>query len=396
MTTRSVGNTPNLFAAQLQNGLDAAQRQLVRAAVNTVTALTKLATQQLDQLAKSLGAGATNGAAPATGAAPTTGAAPATGTQAPGASEFLQKEYNSLADVFDLVINGCPTPPAPIDASPPPGSLKTDANGCITTPGGYKIEATGQFEWKVTGPDGKNTRVWGDPHVAEGDGGTWDFKRDSTFVLGDGTRLNVTTAPWGDAGATVTKGLEVISGNDRVQISDIDKGKGKTGTVTQDGFAHANSFGGKDVFVMGKETDDWSFQGKEVLGSNNGGESFKLGGDLAVGNPTTQPAQTPAGQPTTQPAGQPTTQPANNLTKLLDLFKGLTKVLQGLQNLSQLLGQRANQNTGIVPPGREPVENRRRGALERAFANIGRMLDTVMKFQNLSKSINANRTSVLA
>jgi hypothetical protein len=76
MTTRSVGNGNNVFAAQLQNGLDAAQRQLVRAAVNTVTALTKLATQQLDQLAKSLGAGAAGGAAPATGAAPTTGAAP--------------------------------------------------------------------------------------------------------------------------------------------------------------------------------------------------------------------------------------------------------------------------------------------------------------------------------
>jgi hypothetical protein len=54
--TTPVRSNPNLFAAQLQNGLDAAQRQLVKAAVNTVTALTKLATQQLDQLAKSIGA----------------------------------------------------------------------------------------------------------------------------------------------------------------------------------------------------------------------------------------------------------------------------------------------------------------------------------------------------
>jgi hypothetical protein len=36
--------------------------------------------------------------------------------------------------------------------------------------------------------------------------------------------------------------------------------------------------------VMGKETDDWSFQGKEVVGSNNGGDSFKLGNELAAGN----------------------------------------------------------------------------------------------------------------
>ncbi|HEX8370667.1 MAG TPA: DUF1521 domain-containing protein [Pyrinomonadaceae bacterium] len=177
---------------------------------------------------------------------------------------------------------GC-IPPSPDDSTHPSGSLKTDA-GVITTPGGYKIEATGQFEWTITGPDGKSTRVWGDPHVAEGDGGKWDFKRNSTFVLGDGTRINVSTAPWGNGGMTVTSGLEIISGNDRVTVSGIDKGKGVVGEVTQDGYAHANTFGGNDVFVMGSETDDWSYQGKEIIGSENGGDSFKLGNDLAAGN----------------------------------------------------------------------------------------------------------------
>ena len=386
MTTGIVGNNQNLFATQLQKGLDAAQRQLVKAAVNTVTALTQLATQQLDQLAQSLGAGAANGAAPAAPAAPVAGAAATAGTQGAGQSQFAQKEYNSLADVFDLVVNGYPCQPAPIDCSHPPASLKKDANGVITTPGGYKIEQVKQFDWKITGPDGKETLIWGDPHVKEGDGGTWDFKRDSTFVLGDGTKINVNTVPWGN-NMTVTGGLEIISGNDRVKVTGIDKGKGQVGEITQDGFAHANSFGGKDVFVMGKETDDWSFQGKEIVGSHNGGESFKLGKDLPVG----QPATTKPGTPATQP-----NQPANNLTKLLDLFKGITKVLEGLQNLSKLLGQRAAQNPAVAPPGNEPVETRRQGALEKAFAAIGRMLDTVAKFQDLTKSINANRTSVLA
>ena len=82
---------------------------------------------------------------------------------------------------------------------------------------------------------------------------------------------------------TVTSGLEIISGNDRVTVEGIDKGKGVVGQVTQDGYAHSNSFSG-DVFVMGSETDDWSYQGKEVIGSNNGGESFKLGNDLTAGN----------------------------------------------------------------------------------------------------------------
>jgi hypothetical protein len=77
----------------------------------------------------------------------------------------------------------------------------------------------------------------------------------------------------------LSSSLEVISGNDRVTVSDIDKGKGKIGTVTRDGYQHVNGFEG-DVFVMGQEADDWSYQGREITGSENGGDSFKLGGEL--------------------------------------------------------------------------------------------------------------------
>ncbi|HEY8561465.1 MAG TPA: DUF1521 domain-containing protein [Pyrinomonadaceae bacterium] len=214
-------------------------------------------------------------------------------SQLSGVNDILADIFSDFAEAFDAVGNnftggqsiaagGCVVPPSPFESSHPQGSLKTDGS-VITTPGGYKIEATGQFEWKITGPDGKTTRVWGDPHVAEGDGGTWDFKRNSTFVLGDGTRINVSTAPYGNNGMTVTSGLEIISGNDRVTVSGIDKGMGVVGQVTADGYAHANTFGGNDVFVMGGETDDWSFQGREIVGSHNGGESFKLGDRLAAG-----------------------------------------------------------------------------------------------------------------
>jgi len=211
-----------------------------------------------------------------------------------GVNDILSDIFSDFAQLFDSVgtnfsgnqsiaAGGCVVPPSPFESSQPQGSLKSDGS-VITTPGGYKIEATGQFEWKITGPDGKTTRVWGDPHVAEGDGGKWDFKRNSTFVLGDGTRINVSTAPHGNSGMTVTSGLEIISGNDRVTVSGIDKGKGVISEIMRDGYAHSNTFGGNDVFVMGGETDDWSYQGKEIIGSNNGGESFKLGSDLAAGN----------------------------------------------------------------------------------------------------------------
>jgi hypothetical protein len=204
----------------------------------------------------------------------------ATGDLADALGNFNDK-FAALAEKFGATSALCQcapvAPPALEDSCHPAGSLRAEGD-VVTTPGGYKIEMLSQYEWKVTGPDGKETRVWGDPHVDEGDGGKWDFKRDSTFVLGDGTRINVSTVPYGDM--TVTGSLEIISGNDRVVVSDIDKGKGKIGTVTQDGYRHANSFGGNDVFVMGRETDDWSFSGREIIGSENGGESFRTSGEL--------------------------------------------------------------------------------------------------------------------
>lgn len=199
--------------------------------------------------------------------------------------------FSQFADLFDSgQCGGCFPPvsePSIDDSSHPSGSLKADGD-VVTTPGGYQIEMLGQHEWKITGPDGKSTRIWGDPHVEEGDGGKWDFKNNSTFVLPDGTRINCTTVPGGAEGMTVTGSLEIINGNDRVVVSDIDKGKGRIGTVTQDGFQHVNSFDG-DAFVMGQETDDWAYTGKEITGSRNGGESFELGGEL---HPLANPANT--------------------------------------------------------------------------------------------------------
>jgi hypothetical protein len=331
-----------------------------------------------------------NGQAPA-GAQTVGGAAPTTqagGTQQ--ADGFGQSR--SLMDIYYSVVGRgqqCqPSTPNPGDASQPSGSLKVDDKGVITTPGGYKIEATGQHEWKVTGPDGKHTRVWGDPHVDEGDGGKWDFKRDSTFVLGDGTRINCSTKPWGDGSMTVTGGLEIISGNDRVQVTDIDKGKGKVGQVTQDGYAHANSFGNKDVFVMGKETDDWSFTGKEVIGSNNGGESFKLGNALAAGNTPVQG----------QPAGgtQPTTQkPSDYFTKMGDIFKTLGKMFETMGKLSKMLEKL--KGIGGAPsqaPGTGSPANRRQDFLKTAFDAMGKMMDAYSSLMKLQQSAIQNRYTV--
>ncbi len=276
-----------------------------------------------------------------------------------------------LDDFMSIAPGGCCTPPTPDDSSQPAGSLKTDGS-VITTAGGYKIEATSQFEWKITGPDGKETRIWGDPHVAEGDGGKWDFKKNSTFVLGDGTRINVTTAPYGN-GMTVTAGLEIISGNDRVTVEGIDKGKGVVGQVTQDGYAHANSFSG-DVFVMGRETDDWSYQGKEVIGSNNGGESFQLGNNLAAGN-------TPV---------------RNNELNWTNLFRALGFNFNNNWSNSwkpNRLGSNpyySGLNSSNSSNGRYD-QLRHRRQMAQAFRLMGNMFDTLARLARLSNQMQAFR-----
>jgi hypothetical protein len=377
-TFNALGNQLNTLERKL-NKLEA---QLVRAtAAQAATGNTGIVPQQA--------AGGNTGIVPQQAASGNTGIVPTaasgnTGivpTGAGQASYDYQKNPRSINDLFKILAG--PGTPTPSEGSHPSGSLKADpSTGVVTTPGGYKIEQLGQFDWKISGPDGKETKIWGDPHVAEGDGGKWDFKKDSTFVLGDGTRINVTTKPYGN-GMTVTGGLDIISGNDRVQVTDIDKGKGKTGQVTHDGFQHVNDFGGKDVFVMGKETDDWSYTGKEIVGSNNGGDSFKLGKDLAPGTPTTKPA----------PNGS-----ADQLLKQMrDIFKGLSNLFSSMSKLTDQLSKRFAQDGGLhTRPGAGDWLNRRQDRLRNDFDNIGRMLHLFKGLEHLTKAVQPFRNTFTA
>ena len=81
------------------------------------------------------------------------------GSALSGVNDILTDIFSEFAGVFDSVgsnfsgsqsiaAGGCVVPPTPFESSQPQGSLKTDGS-VITTPGGYKIEATGQFEWTI-------------------------------------------------------------------------------------------------------------------------------------------------------------------------------------------------------------------------------------------------------
>ncbi len=283
----------------------------------------------------------------------------------------FEQAFSQLGGQAGGVLNGqhpfCGTPDQ-ANSTHPSGSLKADSqNGVITTPGGYKIEMTKATEWKITTPEGKSTRIWGDPHVAEGDGGKWDFKRDSTFMLPDGTRINVSCTPPNKNGYTVTKGLEIINGNDRVQVSDINTGKGKVGNVTPDGFANVNKFGNKDVFVMSGDGDDWTFQGKEITGSKNQGADFITGKEMQPLVDNTNKFGGPE---------QWANQLAEQLTKQLEqLFK---------------LPQQQELPPPFVPPwaGGSYDPGSASQGLGRAFKDLGRMFNSLGNLFQLTESLN--------
>jgi hypothetical protein len=107
----------------------------------------------------------------------------------------------------------------------------------IRTLDGYMIRAEGKEEaWTITGPDGKTTRIWGDPHVKESDGDKWDFLTRSTFAFGN-NKVTAEVVPAGN-GTTYTSRITIYSGDERVTIDGIDKNKPSIVAVSRDGKQH--------------------------------------------------------------------------------------------------------------------------------------------------------------
>lgn len=155
--------------------------------------------------------------------------------------------------------------------APNSGLIQTSKNPPeYTTPGGYKVAAEGKdMAWTVTTPEGKKTRIWGDPHVHESDGGKWDFKKDMSFVLPDGTKITAKTVPWGND-ATVTGSIDIMNGNQRASIGGIDKNKDLTDSgVQNDRWAVDARTPDGDYAVLGGSGADWFLNGKnEITGGN--------------------------------------------------------------------------------------------------------------------------------
>lgn len=130
---------------------------------------------------------------------------------------------------------------------------------------GYTLTFEDQDQaWHIKDADGNDVRIWGDPHVAEGDGGKWDFKAQMTFELEDGTKITVKTKPIGDGSVTVSDELIITKGDqaihvtgiadDNVQISEVTQDGRRMDRITADGYtAHESG-----------SVEDWTFGGKEI------------------------------------------------------------------------------------------------------------------------------------
>jgi hypothetical protein len=172
-------------------------------------------------------------------------------------------------------------PPAPDQSHAPAGEgLSTGESpfgpGAVTTAGGYTIVPEGKDQaWDIYAPgqkpgDTPNSHIWGDPHVTEKDGTKWDFTRNSSFRLPDGTNISVSTVAMnGDQAHRLSSTLDITNGADRVQISGVDQNKPVTGKISHDGFQARAELASQDTFTLGGTQDDvkW-FKSKD--GHNEG------------------------------------------------------------------------------------------------------------------------------
>lgn len=124
----------------------------------------------------------------------------------------------------------------------------------VYTNDGYRFvfEAKDQA-WLILDPEGKQTRIWGDPHFVESDGDTWDFKENSSLLFGN-NKVTIETVPYGN-GQTVTSRVTIYNGDSRVTIDGIDKNQPNFRALSLDAVTDDAIRDDGDIFVRAKEAN---------------------------------------------------------------------------------------------------------------------------------------------
>ena len=141
-----------------------------------------------------------------------------------------------------------------------PGFAEQPDGEYVQTPGGFTIEIA-NYDIRIYDPDGRRqTRIWGDPHVNEGEGGDdWHFGQDSTFVLTDGTKICLDTEP-NSAGEWYVVGADILAGTSRYHFGVGDEA-GMTGDALEFDKAHADRAHDESAGVFAMAADgQWAVQ----------------------------------------------------------------------------------------------------------------------------------------
>ena len=155
------------------------------------------------------------------------------------ASVSSSNDHKSLLKVLRSMV---PTPKPKTTLRPAMDTETVKVNGQdvkkqflkITTDDGYSIKfGAEEYDMTITAPDGRATRIWGDPHVTESDGDAWDFINGSSFVFGN-NKITIDTVAIGN-GKTIMKTVSIYNGHDRVTVSGIDKNIPKLDAWLRDG-----------------------------------------------------------------------------------------------------------------------------------------------------------------
>jgi hypothetical protein len=144
-----------------------------------------------------------------------------------------------------------------------PRFLKYRDSSIISTPLGYTVELR-NTEVLIYDIQGKQiTRIWGDPHVNEKNGGdNWHFGGDSTFILPDGTKICCDTEPI-STNFWVVVAVDVILGDSRFHYK-----KGGQGALSDDGREYdkantdADNRADAGIFAL-TPSGEWAVMGRD-------------------------------------------------------------------------------------------------------------------------------------
>ena len=307
--------------------------------------------------------------------------------------------YHSHGSDFALPnIGSIPSPNINLSGPPAAKGVEQIGDNQWRTAGGYVITAEGrQSAWNIKGPDGKDvTRVWGDPHVNEADGTRWDFTKDSDFVLPDGTRIEVDTNydPKRGNGFSVTTGLNIMNGQDRVEVKGINTSK-PTSTHHYDAYEYRalslTTNPNKDTFHLAGDSENIHWM-RERNGQMDGvitGKKFVNAGNHRIYDQVVDPTLMASVSPSRRPA--PGTPAYTNMlyNYMNDEFAQTAGQLMGPRGLEYSLpmayGMHAQQIQGEFV---NDVQQLLFGGWPSYFGNYNSPMDSLRGLVDLLKSDN--------